>query len=90
MRLLAQEEYGLRCLLQVAIARENKPLAISDVAEAEGLSLEYAPGLIGVVSAVVGCAGWLVLSSAAGTAVAGLEQCQQELLDLAAQRKSTG
>ncbi len=46
MRLLAQEEYGLRCLLQVAVAPGNKPLAISDVAEAEGLSLEYAAKLL--------------------------------------------
>jgi len=52
-----------------------------------GLSLEYAPGLLGVASAVVGLLGWLMLSSTARKIVAGLERCRQELLDLAGQRR---
>jgi len=46
MHLMAQEEYGLRCLLQVAKAKSKEPLTISDIAESEGLSLEYAAKLL--------------------------------------------
>ncbi len=45
MQLLAQEEYGLRCLLELA---RHGPLArtIHEVAEAEGLSPDYAAKLL--------------------------------------------
>jgi Rrf2 family iron-sulfur cluster assembly transcriptional regulator len=46
MHLLAQEEYGLRCLLQVANGPSDRPMAISDIAEAEGLSLEFSAKLL--------------------------------------------
>ena len=46
MQLLAQEEYGLRCLLQVAQHRGEEPLSIQTVAEREGLSPEYAAKLM--------------------------------------------
>jgi Rrf2 family protein len=46
MHLLAQEEYGLRCLLQVAQHRGPDPLTIPDIAEAEGLSPEYTAKLM--------------------------------------------
>ncbi len=52
MRLTAQEEYGLRCLLQVARrapAGGEAVLAIREVAEAEGLSLDYAAKLLRVL-----------------------------------------
>ncbi len=41
MHMLAQEEYGLRCLLQVARHQGSHPLTIAEIAEAEGLSPEY-------------------------------------------------
>ena len=41
MQLLATEEYGLRCLLQVASNRTARPLTIAEIAAAEGLSAEY-------------------------------------------------
>ena len=41
MHLLAQEEYGLRCLLQVARADVRTPLTIPQISRAEGLSTEY-------------------------------------------------
>lgn len=52
MKLTAQEEYGLRCLLQVA--RRAPPgseqlLSIKDVAAAEGLSVDYAAKLLRVL-----------------------------------------
>ncbi len=46
MHLLAQEEYGLRCLLQVARHQGSQPLTISEIAEAEGLSPEYTAKLM--------------------------------------------
>jgi Rrf2 family protein len=41
MQLMAQEEYGLRCLMQVARHEGDRPLTIPEIAHAEGLSAEY-------------------------------------------------
>lgn len=49
MRLSAQEEYGLRCLLQVALHRGDEPVQIADIAAAEGLSPEYVAKLMRVL-----------------------------------------
>jgi Rrf2 family protein len=63
MQLLAQEEYGLRCLVQVAQHRGSEPLSIHAVAEREGLSPEYAAKLMralrqaGLVVSTRGAAG---------------------------------
>lgn len=47
MQLSAQEEYGLRCLLQVARHHGRaEPLCIPDIASAEGLSPEYTAKLM--------------------------------------------
>lgn len=46
MHLLAQEEYGLRCLLQVAKHRGSRPITIPDIALAEGLGPEYTAKLM--------------------------------------------
>jgi len=46
MQLLASEEYGLRCLLQVAGSDTGRPVSISQIAEAEGLSPEYTAKLM--------------------------------------------
>ncbi len=46
MRILAQEEYGLRCILQLARQRGSEPTTIAEIAEAEGLSREYAGKLM--------------------------------------------
>ncbi len=65
MQLLASEEYGLRCLLQVSRAETEAgtPVAISQIAEAEGLSPEYTAKLMrelrlgGLVESVRGADG---------------------------------
>jgi Rrf2 family protein len=68
MQLLAQEEYGLRCLLQVAQHRGPDPLSIQAVAEREGLSPEYSAKLMralrqaGLVQSTRGAAGGYRLS----------------------------
>jgi len=46
MQLLAQEEYGLRCLIQVARHPGPDPLTIPEIADAEGLSPEYTAKLL--------------------------------------------
>ena len=64
MHLLAREETGLRCLLQVALAgRWGDPVPIAQVAEAEGISSVYAAKLMrqlrlaGLVESTRGAAG---------------------------------
>ena len=46
MKLSAQEEYGLRCLVQVARHQGQGPVPIRVIAEREGLSIEYAAKLM--------------------------------------------
>ncbi|HMP03415.1 MAG TPA: Rrf2 family transcriptional regulator [Gemmatales bacterium] len=49
MKISAQEEYGLRCLLQVARAGSEQARSISEIAEAEGLSAPYVAKLLAVL-----------------------------------------
>ena len=46
MQLLATEEYGLRCLLQVAAQQNDAPVTTQQVAHAEGIGPEYAARLL--------------------------------------------
>jgi Rrf2 family protein len=63
MQLLATEEYGLRCLLQVSRHKGTRPLTIPEIAEAEGLSAEYTGKIMralregGLVTSTRGAAG---------------------------------
>src|SRR5262249_9079445 len=49
MKITAQEEYGLRCLLRLAGATEGQSLTLPEVAAAEGLSVPYAAKLLAVL-----------------------------------------
>jgi len=68
MQLLASEEYGLRCLLQVACSAGTTPTSIAGIAESEGLSPEYTAKLMrllrlgGIVESVRGAGGGYRLS----------------------------
>jgi len=69
MHLLAREEAGLRCLLQVALSGPGPdPVAITQIAMAEGISGVYAAKLMrqlriaGLVESVRGAAGGYRLS----------------------------
>ncbi len=68
MHLLAQEEYGLRCLVQVARHPGPAPVTISEIARAEGLSPEYAAKLMrplrngGLVTSTRGAGGGYLLA----------------------------
>lgn len=68
MNITAQEEYGLRCLLRVAMHESGDPMRTQEVAVAEGLSLEYAAKLMrtlkhgGFVASTRGAAGGYLLA----------------------------
>jgi Rrf2 family protein len=63
MNILAIEEYGLRCLLQVAFHDPSGPITAQKIAQAEGLGPEYAAKIMrtlragGLVVSVRGAAG---------------------------------
>ena len=75
MQLLAQEEYGLRCLLELA-RHHAQPRTIQQIAEAEGLSPDYAAKLLrelrrgGLVASTRGAAGGYRLARGAGAITA--------------------
>jgi Rrf2 family protein len=46
MRITAQEEYGLRCLLQLAMQPDGEPLSVKEIAGREGLSVAYVEKLL--------------------------------------------
>jgi Rrf2 family protein len=68
----AQEEYGLRCLIQLARHEASKPMSIQEIALAEGLSPEYVAKLMrvlrqgGLVMSTRGAGGGYQLGRPAG------------------------
>ncbi len=71
MKITAQEEYGLRCLLRLAHAGDGQALTIPEIAEAEKLSAPYVAKLLsvlrqgGLIASVRGRTGGYHLSRAA-------------------------
>ncbi len=49
MRFTAQEEYGLRCMLQLARNEDNGPLSIEDIAKSEGITPHYVGKLMRIL-----------------------------------------
>ena len=49
MKLSAQEEYGLRCVLRVAGAGEGKSMTIPEIGSAEALSIAYVAKLMRIL-----------------------------------------
>jgi Rrf2 family protein len=70
MKITAQEEYGLRCLMRLARAEFGHSLTIPEIATAEGLSAPYVAKLLavlrqaGMVESVRGRAGGYTLARA--------------------------
>jgi len=68
MKITALEEYGLRCMMQLAHAASDTPVTGAQVAENEGLTADYAGKLLnlltqaGLVSSVRGRNGGFVLA----------------------------
>jgi len=50
MKITAQEEYGLRCLLQLARATQGRVVSVKEIASREGLSAAYAEKLLRILS----------------------------------------
>ncbi len=50
MKITAQEEYGLRCLMQLARADRGKGLTVKEIALREGLSAAYVEKLLRLMS----------------------------------------
>jgi len=51
MHILALEEYGLRCLLQVALRDPDGPVSAQKIARAEGIGPEYVARIMGTLRA---------------------------------------
>src|SRR5262249_24019924 len=49
MKFTAQEEYGLRCLLQIGRKPEGSGLTIPEIAAAEGISIPYVAKLMRIL-----------------------------------------
>ncbi len=49
MQILAIEEYGLRCLLQVAFHNPSRPMTAQEIARVEGLGPEYVAKIMGTL-----------------------------------------
>jgi len=50
LKITSQEEYGLRCILQLARQDQNSPMMVRDIAEREGLSVAYVEKLLWILS----------------------------------------
>ncbi|MDQ3087478.1 MAG: Rrf2 family transcriptional regulator [Acidobacteriota bacterium] len=72
MKISAQEEYGLRCLVQLATLKQDESLTLPQIAEREGISTANAGKLMwllnkaGFVSATRGTKGGYSLARSAG------------------------
>ena len=51
MHILALEEYGLRCLLQVALRDADELVSAQEIARAEGIGPEYVARIMGMLRA---------------------------------------
>jgi Rrf2 family transcriptional regulator, iron-sulfur cluster assembly transcription factor len=77
MKLSAQEEYGLRCLLRLARHKPHSSVTIAELSQAEGISVPYVAKLVrilrrgGFLTAVRGQAGGYMLARPASQIVVG-------------------
>jgi Rrf2 family protein len=77
MKISSQEEYGLRCLLRLAAARDGHSHTIPEIAAAEGLSPPYAAKLLsllrqaGLIESVRGRSGGYTLARPAAEITLG-------------------
>ncbi len=68
MKVTAQEEYGLRCMMQMASSGPDKPMTVQEIAGREGLSSAYVSKLMsmlrdaGLVDSVRGRSGGYYLA----------------------------
>ena len=77
MKITAQEEYGLRCLLQLARTPQGQVVSVKEIASKEGLSSAYVEKLLrilshaGLVHSMRGIKGGYVLNRPASSVTLG-------------------
>ena len=77
MKITSQEEYGLRCLVQLARVPQHQVMSVKDIAVKEGLSSAYVEKLLrilsraGLVHSVRGVKGGYVLNRPASSVTLG-------------------
>ncbi len=77
MKITSQEEYGLRCLLQLARTPQGQIVSVKEIAGKEGLSSAYVEKLLrvlgkaGLVHSVRGIKGGYVLNRSASSVTLG-------------------
>ena len=77
MKITALEEYGLRCLVQLARAPQGRVVSVKDIAAKEGLSSAYAEKLLrllsraGLVHSVRGIKGGYIMNRPASMITLG-------------------
>src|SRR3989338_6855273 len=77
MKITAQEEYGLRCLLQLARGPQGQLVSVKEIARREGLSTAYVEKLLrhlaraGLVHSMRGIKGGYLLNRPAGSVTLG-------------------
>jgi Rrf2 family protein len=77
MKITAQEEYGLRCLLQLARAPQGELVSVKEIAGREGLSTAYVEKLLrllaksGLVHSVRGIKGGYLMNRPAASVTLG-------------------
>ena len=77
MKITSQEEYGLRCLLQLARAPQHQVVSVKEIASKEGLSAAYVEKLLrilsraGLVHSARGIKGGYALNRSAGSIALG-------------------
>lgn len=73
MRVNPQEEYGVRCMMQLALSTPDRPVTVAEIAGREGLSADHAGKLLyllgraGLANSVRGREGGFVLARPAYT-----------------------
>lgn len=98
MRLTAQQEYGLRCMMQMARTEPGLAVRIADIAEREALSIPYVAKLMRIlrqaelVTSIRGVKGGYVLAKPAKTISAAeiYSALGDELFDAAYCKKHSG
>ncbi|MFQ5701978.1 MAG: RrF2 family transcriptional regulator, partial [Acidobacteriota bacterium] len=49
MKVTAQEEYGLRCMMQAAASGSDRPVSVAVIASSEGISTAYAAKILNLL-----------------------------------------
>jgi len=77
MKISSMQEYGLRCMLQLAAREKNEPVVVKEIAKEEGLTAIYVAKILanlkkaGLVKSFRGIHGGYLIARPAGTITVG-------------------